>query len=173
MEQSQSMFTSAVRNQIPVLRTTGVGGNTLSAFHDALVNVDLGFYNLVRLSSVVPPNTGVDPTGKAQTPEGAWGDRLYCVYAVQYATEVGEEAWSGIGWVQRLDGKGGLFVEHEGPTEGYVRRSILTSLRDLVKGREDEFAPPDYVMHGVVCTGEPTCSMVIAPYETQSWAGAR
>jgi arginine decarboxylase len=162
-----------VYDQIPVVCATGTGGTTLAAFHDALVIADLGFYNLVRLSSVVPPGTSVDPTGKAPVPVGQWGDRMYCVYAEQRATEVGEQAWAGIGWVQRLDGGGGLFVEHEGTSEGFVAHAIETSLNDLVKGREDEFTAPDWVLNGAVCTGEPICSLVIAPYEAAPWAGNR
>lgn len=166
------MNTSAVNEQIPVLCATGTGNTTLSAFHEALVELDLGFYNLIRLSSVVPPNTSVDATGKAPAPVGEWGDKLYCVYAEQRATEVGEQAWAGIGWVQRLDGKGGLFVEHEGTSEAFVENAIRTSLQDLVRGREDEFTSGDWVLNGAVCEGDPICSMVIAPYETQGWAGA-
>ena len=167
------MNTSAVYDQIPVQCATGVGGTTLSAFHEALVELDLGHYNLIRLSSVIPPGTSVDGTGKAPAPVGEWGDKLYCVYAEQRATEVGEQAWAGIGWVQRLDGRGGLFVEHEGTSEQYVENAIRTSLRDLVRGREDEFTGGDWVLNGAVCAGEPVCSMVIAAYETQSWAGTR
>jgi arginine decarboxylase len=167
------MLTSAVHDQIPVVRATGTGGTTLSAFHEALVAVDLGHYNLVRLSSVIPPRTGVDATGKAPVPVGQWGDRLYCVYAEQRAASLGEQAWAGIGWVQRHDGGGGLFVEHEGNSEEFVTHAIRTSLRDLVAGREDEFTPPEWVLNGAVCTGEPVCSLVVAAYETAPWAGAR
>ena len=167
------MPSSAVSDQIPVLRATGTGGTTLAAFHHALVAVDLGHYNLVRLSSVVPPSTSVDATGKAAVPAGDWGDRMYCVYAEQRATEIGEQAWAGIGWVQRLDGKGGLFVEHEGTSEAFVEHAIRTSLAELVRGAEDQFTGGDWVLEGTVCTGEPVCALVIAPYESQSWAGAR
>src|SRR5688572_16746974 len=102
-------MTSAVYDQIPILCASGSGGTPLSAFHAALVEVDLGHYNLVRLSSVIPPGTSVDGTGKAPVPAGSWGDRMYCVYAEQHATEIGQQAWAGVGWVQRLDGGGGLF----------------------------------------------------------------
>ncbi|BBH71580.1 hypothetical protein ACTI_82650 [Actinoplanes sp. OR16] len=166
------MRSSAVYDQIPVVKVTGQGTTTLSAFHDALVQADLAVYNLVRLSSVIPPGTSVDATGKAPVPVGAWGDKLYCVYADQYATLPGEQAWAGIGWVQRLDGKGGLFVEHEGTSEGYVTQAIKNSLRDLIRGHEEGFTDPDFVVHGVVCESDPVCAMVIAPYETATWAGA-
>ena len=166
-------MSSAVRDQIPVLCATGIGGTSLSAFHHALVAGDLGHYNLVRLSSVVPPDTSVDGTGKAPVPAGEWGDKMYCVYAEQRATEVGEQAWAGMGWVQRLDGKGGLFVEHEGTSEQYVEHQIKTSLAELVRGEEDLYTEGDWVLQGTVCDGEPVCSLVIAPYESAPWGGAR
>jgi arginine decarboxylase len=164
--------TSAVRDQIPVVAAAGTGATSLAAFHAALVAVDLGHYNLVRLSSVIPPGTSVDATGKAPVPAGAWGDRLYCVYAERRATAVGAQAWAGIGWVQRLDGGGGLFVEHEGDDEDAVTETIRASLRDLVAGQEHLFTAPDWVLGGAVCTGDPVCSLVIAPYETAAWGGA-
>ncbi|GGK12706.1 pyruvoyl-dependent arginine decarboxylase [Pilimelia terevasa] len=167
------MSSSAVYATIPVVAATGAGGTTLSAFHDALVQVNLGHYNLIRLSSVVPPQTRVDASGAAAVPVGQWGDKMYCVYAAQWATEPGEEAWAGIGWVQRRDGKGGLFVEHEGTSERFVRKAILTSLADLVRGREDEFAEPELTMRGAVCDDGPLCVLVIAPYEAAAWAGDR
>ncbi|HKS99009.1 MAG TPA: pyruvoyl-dependent arginine decarboxylase [Rugosimonospora sp.] len=164
---------SAVGDEIPVVCASGTGGTELAAFHAALVEADLAYYNLVRLSSVIPPGTQVDRTGKAPVPHGGWGDRMYCVYAEQRATVPGEQAWAGIGWVQRLDGQGGLFVEHEGSSEELVTRSIETSLRDLVAGREDEFTGPDWVVNGVICADLPVCALVIAPYESASWGGAR
>lgn len=167
------MHTSAVRDQIPVLSATGTGGTTLSAFHEALVAVDLGHYNLIRLSSVVPPGTSVDATGKAPVPVGQHGDKLYCVYAEQRATEIGEQAWAGIGWVQHLDGRGGYFVEHEGTSEDFVTNAIRTSLQDIVGDQKDAFSDPDWVLNGAVCTGKPVCSLVVAAYETTTWAGAR
>ena len=162
---------SAVYDQIPVLCASGSGGTPLAAFHAALVTIDLGQYNLVRMSSSIPPGTSIDGTGKAYVPAGAWGDRMYCVYAERCATEVGEEAWAGMGWVQHLDSGGGLFVEHEGPDEMFVTDAIRASLRDLIAGQEDLFSGPDWVVNGVTCTGEPVSSLVIAPYESTPWTG--
>src|SRR4051794_40433892 len=154
------MTSFGVSGTIPVVSATGVGRTTLSAFHEALVAVDLGHYNIIRLSSVVPPHTEVDPHGKTPVPVGQWGDRMYCVYAAQWATEQGEQAWAGIGWVMRRDGQGGLFVEHEGTSEQFVRTAIETSLADLVRGREDEYVAAQLTLHGAVCDGDPVCSLV-------------
>ncbi len=162
------MSRSAVNSELPILKATGTGGTALAAFHNALVGVNLGHYNLIRLSSVIPPGTMIDATGTAPAPTGAWGDRLYCVYAEQRTTTPGEEAWAGIGWVQRLGG-GGLMVEHEGGSEAFVTDSITTSLRDMVAGSEEEFSAPDFVVNGAHCTSQPVCSLVIAPFEIASW----
>jgi arginine decarboxylase len=162
--------TTSVNGEMPILRSTGTGGTALAAFHSALVGVNLGHYNLVRLSSVLPPGTFVDATGTAPSPVGSWGDRLYCVYAEQRTTTPGEEAWAGIGWVQRLSGDGGgLMVEHEGGSEAFVTDSITTSLRDMVAGSEEQFSAPDFVVNGAHCTSQPVCSLVIAPFEIASW----
>jgi len=162
------MSRSAVNSELPILKATGTGGTALAAFHNALVGVNLAHYNLIRLSSVIPPGTLIDPTGTAPAPTGSWGDRLYCVYAEQRTTTPGEEAWAGIGWVQRFGG-GGLMVEHEGGSEAFVTDSILTTLYDMVQGCEADFGAPHFVVNGAHCTSKPVCSLVIAPFEMSSW----
>lgn len=165
-------MSSVVNDQIPVMAAASSGGTPLAAFHAALATVGLDHYNLIRLSSVVPPGTSVDRTGKAPAPSGGWGDKLYCVYAERRATVAGEQAWAGVGWVLRLDGQGGLFVEHGGYSEEAVARAVRASLDDMVAHSRYEFATPQWVLHGAICAGPPVCSLVIAPYETAPWAGS-
>lgn len=167
------MSNSVVYGQIPILRAAAAGRTALAAFHAALVEAGLAHYNLVRLSSVIPPGTGVDATGKAPAPAGRWGDRMYCVYAERSAKTPGEQAWAGVGWVQRLDGRGGLFVEHEGGDEESVTAAIRASLADMVAGAAGEYAPPDWVVHGLTCADRPVCALVIAPYEVAGWSGTQ
>jgi arginine decarboxylase len=167
------MSNSVIYSEIPILRAAADGRTELAAFHAALAQVGLAHYNLVRLSSVIPPGTGVDPTGKARAPAGAWGDRMYCVYASQSAKTPGEQAWAGVGWVQRVDGRGGLFVEHEGRDEEAVTALIRASLADMVAGAAEEYGPADWVVHGLTCVDLPVCALVIAPYEAAGWTGNR
>lgn len=136
------------------------------------MEVHLGHYNLVRLSSVIPPGVTVDPTAGVAEATDTWGDRMYCVYAEQRTNTPGEEAWAGIGWVQRLDGGGGLLVEHEGASEGFVAEAISTSLRDMIEGCEDQFTVADMIITGGRCHGEPICALVIAPFLAVPWTGA-
>ena len=73
--------------RIPILASTGSGPTALAAFDAALLGAGIANYNLIRLSSVIPPSTVIDATDGAPWRErGHWGDRLYCVYARQDAT---------------------------------------------------------------------------------------
>lgn len=173
-----------VPHRLPVLAATATARTELAAFHRALVAVGLGHYNLVRLSSVIPPHTEVGVGRLGQGPalptrwrgprpeelvDGHHGDRVYCVYA-ENATDVpGQEAWAGVGWTQRVDGQGGYFVEHHGPSAGAVLGDITTSLADMTSDEVVEFAPPEWVLEGVVCEDAPVCALVVVPYAVIGW----
>src|SRR5882724_3759646 len=105
--------------QIHVASGTGTGPTTLAAFDAALNDAGIANYNLLVLSSVIPPHTNVVVhDGRLdETLPGEWGDRLYVVRAEQRADQPGEQAWAGIGWVQDPETHKGLFVEHEGHDE--------------------------------------------------------
>lgn len=155
---------------IEVATGIGRGPTAIAAFDAALREAGVHNYNLIRLSSVVPPASEIKVLGAAAKPPGEWGDRLYVVYAAQHASLPGEEAWAGIGWVQQPGTRKGLFVEHEGPSEEMVRTAITLSLDSLTKGRDDEvFGPARSVVRGAVCEGEPLCALVVAVFESQSW----
>lgn len=149
----------------------GTGQTALSAFDAALRASGVENFNLVRLSSVIPPTAEVRKVTGDDQLLGEWGDRLYCVYAEQRAVNPGEEAWAGIGWVFRDDApdSGGLFVEHEGPSRDDVETSISKSLADLTAGRPQSFGPIQMQLAGTCCVDEPVCAIVVASYETESW----
>lgn len=156
---------------IEVACATGTGPTALAAFDSALRGTGIANYNLIRLSSVIPPATDVLPvTGPVSPPGGEWGDRLYVVYAEMHADAPGQEAWAGIGWVQQEDTGKGLFVEHEGRSEAQVRSDIERSLGSLVAGRPESFGPPRFAVHGAVSDGTPTCAFAVAVYESASWS---
>ena len=105
----------------------------LAAFDRALVAVGAANYNLIRLSSVIPPGSSVAVVPRVPPrPAACWGDRLYTVYAEQRAASPGEQAWAGVGWVQDDRTGAGLFVEHEGGSERAVRDQISASLAELL-----------------------------------------
>lgn len=155
---------------IEVTSAIGTGATTLAAFDRALLACGVGNFNLLRLSSVIPPETNVVPMSGAIDVMGDWGDRLFVVMAEERVDRPGREAWAGIGWVQHEETGRGLFVEHEGHSEDQVRSDIERSLSSLMEARSHvEFGPIQSVVRGARCEGEPICAMAVAVYEAAGW----
>lgn len=186
----------AARLSIRVVGATGRGPTTLAAFDDALSACGVHNFNLVRLSSVIPPFSTVRATMSApSTPSGAgrsagapselidltssefspidggWGDRLYAVWAFEGAQLLGQEAWAGVAWSQDEDGRG-LFVEHEGGSEAQVREELQASLTSICQSRGMGQLEQESVVVGCRCEGEPVGALVIAPFSSERWTVA-
>lgn len=162
------------REDWPIRLSAGVGRapTELAAFDAALRDVAVANFNLVRLSSVIPPGTRLEVCTEPVRPAGEWGDRLYVVVAEWRTAVVGDEAWAGIGWMQDPVTGAGLFVEHEGGSEDAVRGDITASLASLRAGRGevgDRLGPPQMLVQGATCEGEPVCALVMAVYESEPW----
>ena len=154
---------------------TGHGPTTLAAFDSALNSAGIANYNLIKLSSVIPPATELilhDDTIPENTLPGEWGDRLYVVMAERRQDAPNAEAWAGIGWVQDEATGKGLFVEHEGESEQHVRRDIEASLKTLMKTRGIDFGEIQMHVIGAVCVDEPVCAMAVAVYQASDWKNA-
>lgn len=151
----------------------GSGPTTLAAFDAALNDAGVANYNLLLLSSVIPPASKLTVHKDAIDPTllpGDWGDRLYVVMAEQRVETPNTEAWAGIGWVQDKQTGKGLFVEHEGNSEQTVRRDIEQSLNALMATRNVDFGEIHMEVVGKTCTYHPVCAMVIAVYQASDWS---
>ncbi len=155
---------------IKLSKGIGSGPTKLAAFDAALNHAGIANYNLLRLSSVIPPESQIQVSDKPlKDLPGNWGDRLYVVMAEQRVDTPNAEAWAGIGWVQdKATGKG-LFVEHEGNSEKTVRRDIKQSLEALMATRNVDFGPIHMEVVGKTCTHLPVCAMVVAVYQASDW----
>lgn len=158
---------------IGVYAGTGVGPTELAAFDHALVNAGVANFNLIYLSSVLPPNSDVTIADKPLEIQGAWGDKLYVVMAQKRTQDRHQEAWAGIGWVQDPVTKKGLFVEHEGHSENEVREDISSSLKALCENRNMEFGPVQMHVIGKKCVSLPVCALVVAVFESTGWETAQ
>lgn len=150
----------------------GSGPTKLAAFDSALNHAGVANYNLLRLSSVVPPKSEIIKSGSPIPEEampGKWGDRLYVVMAEKREDTPNAEAWAGIGWVQDKESGRGLFVEHEGESEQQVRRDIQQSLEALMATRNVDFGKINMQVIGKTCTHHPVCAMVVAVYQASDW----
>jgi arginine decarboxylase len=155
---------------IQVASGTGSGPTKLAAFDAALQTAGVANYNLIRLSSIVPPASKIIVHEGAVTKlAGNWGDRLYVVMAEHRIDTPNAESWAGIGWVQNEKTGQGLFVEHEGASKATVTRDIEQSLKSLIASRDMEFGPVHMKVTGITCVHAPVCALVIATFQPSSW----
>jgi len=153
----------------------GEGNTTLSAFDAALKEAGILNYNIIRLTSVIPPGTEVIeekwPNGPAEH-----GKKLYTVLSDIRTDLLGRAIAAGIGWYQDKDGRG-IFAEHtdiieslnEKEAERNVRQKIQATIEDLCKHRGYKFEQKKLKM--VVLSTEvinkPTCTLVAAVYQAE------
>lgn len=156
--------------KIHVASGVAEGPTELSAFDSALYAAGVANFNLLRLSSVIPPYAKI-MEHEESIPEivGEWGDRLYVVQADYRTSTPGVEAWAGIGWVVDANTGKGLFVEHEGENKEQVERQIQQSLQELMKTRGIDFGEIHMKVDGILCEHNPVCATVIAVYQSEPW----
>lgn len=140
----------------------GSGPTTLSSFDAALMAAGVTHWNLLHLSSVVPPDSDIVDE-LVVTPPEEFGQRRYVVMAHKYATAPGEQAWAGLGWCQDESRKG-LFVEITGSSREDVERDIAATLDSMKARRDFPLGPNQSKVTGVTCEGEPVCALVIAVF---------
>lgn len=148
----------------------GTGPTKLSAFDSALNHAGVANYNLLPLSSVIPPSSTIAVSDKPlKKLPGQWGDKLYVVMAERRESTPNREAWAGIGWVQDKKTGKGLFVEHDGESEKTVREDIRDSLHALMATRNVDFGEIHMKVVGSMCHRDPICALAVAVYESETW----
>lgn len=154
---------------IKIAKGTGTGDTKIAAFDAALFEAGIANYNLIRLSSIIPPNSQIE-IGKYETPPDEFGHKLYIVYASEIQVENGKEAWAGIGWTLAEGGEGkGLFTEHEGHSEQEVENLIQETLSNMVAYRDEQYGEIRSEVTGILCEGKPVCALVTAVYSSEGW----
>lgn len=161
---------------IKVVCGVGSGKTTLSAFDSALKSAGVYNYNLIALSSIIPPNSTVSKIKRYETPSEEFGYRLYVIKAEIRSEEAGKFIAAGLGWYQMGDNRG-LFCEHEikGETrvavESEIKLRIKNSLKDFTKFRGMRF--DEAKVHSAVSITQikdsPTCVLVLAVYQSEGW----
>jgi arginine decarboxylase len=155
---------------------TGEASTLLSSFDAALNNAGVYNYNLIPLSSVIPPRTQIKIIDRYESPEEEYGHKLFCVIAHERSNEIGKFIAAAVGWYQVEDGRG-VFVEHHiiGETreavESEINQRIHNSLRDLCDFRKYEFISERIGSKIEISevTENPACVLVIAVYESEGW----
>jgi arginine decarboxylase len=156
--------------KIRVSSGAGAGPTQLAAFDAALQAAGVAGYNIVRLSSVIPPHAVVREVNGNEPLNGTQGDIAFCVYAAAYASTPGEQAWAGMAWATRVDGLGaGLFVEHTAASESTIRRDLNATLEAMSSNRGNAYRQAGEIVFSAICVDHPVCALVVATYGTAGW----
>jgi arginine decarboxylase len=153
---------------IQIATGTGAGPTPLAAFDAALLDAGVANYNLLCLSSVIPP-ASVIRRGTYATPERDYGDRLYVVMARHQTETPGATAWAGLGWTQEPATGRGLFVELHGDDRARIEADVKATLDSMVASRPLRYGEIESAIVGAQCHGDPVCALAIAVYESQPW----
>src|SRR3990167_6953718 len=163
--------------KITVTAGSGTGSTTLSAFDAALKAAGIHNYNIIKLSSVIPPGSRV-VVEKWKNASTEHGKKLYTVLAEIRSDLLGRSLAAGIGWYQISDGRG-IFAEHHDiienlntqEAEDNVAKKIEATIRDLCKHRGYPFNKRNFktVVSSAEVKDKPTCTLVAAVYESQDF----
>lgn len=153
----------------------GQGKTLLSAFDGALFDAGVSNYNLLVLSSIIPPHTVIRQQ-KFKTPDEEYGHKLYVVMSEKRSRESGRFIGAAVGWCQEADGRG-VFVEHhfiensEEAVRSQLEDEVKRSLTDLCHLRGFSFTKEKMNIKMCVTkvTDTPSCVLVVAVYKAESW----
>ena len=148
---------------------TGTAPTELAAFDAALQEAGVAHFNLIRLSSLIPPGSRVRAPRTWPALAGGWGDRLYVVYADHRVSTPGSWACAGLGWVQDEDSGAGMLVEHCGDDEAAVEARLKATLEDLAGRRPGRFGPRSARITSIVCADDPVAAVVVAALRVEPW----
>src|SRR5262245_23015839 len=161
------------RRRPPALRITigagvGEGPTALAAFDAALVDAGVANYNLIALSSVIPPGaTLVRERHEASTSD--YGRRLYVVMSQRREERPGHVAHAGIGWIQDRASGCGLFVEMHGGDRPRLLHDLHATLDAMRTARPIDYGPAHTEIASAPCTERAVCALVVAVYACEPW----
>ena len=146
----------------------GRGPTSLAAFDTALLDAGVANYNLICLSSVIPPGAHI-VRKRWHTPAQEYGQRLYVVMSQMREDRPGHEAHAGVGWVRDKHKGHGLFVELHDHDRTRLEHDLHATLATMQRNRGVELGPVHTELASARCDGEPVCALVIAVYGSTPW----
>ncbi len=163
--------------KITVTSGSGEGETPLAAFDNALKDAGVYNYNLIKLSSVIPPNSEL-VLEKFRADKKEFGDRLYVVCAEERTDLIGRSIAAGIGWYQWEDGRGVFAEQHDivdsldnKEAEVNVASKLEKTVKNLCEFRGIKFDKKKLGMQISTKTvsDKPSCTLVIAVYKSSPW----
>jgi arginine decarboxylase len=146
----------------------GEGPTLLAAFDSALLDAGIANYNLICLSSVIPPGSVIERR-RWHTPREDWGRRLYCVRSQAREDRLGRSVHAGIGYVRDEATGAGLFVELHDEDRDRLDADLRSTLASMQRQRGIDFGEAHTEIASAACDGRPVCALVIAVYAAAAW----
>jgi arginine decarboxylase len=115
----------------------------------------------LRLSSLIPPGSGINVPQRWSALAGAWGDRPYAFNAEHRVSAPGEWVCAGLGWVQNVETGAAVLVEHQG-NESAVETQLQATLDDLTVRRPGRCSGAAWRIASAVCDIGPLVAVVVA-----------
>jgi arginine decarboxylase len=157
---------------LDVVITSGAGTapTELAVFDAALQQAGVAHFDLIRLSSLLPPGSRINVPQHWSALAGAWGDRLYAVDAEHRVSAPGERAWAGLGWVQNEETGAGLLVEHH-DDESAVEVQLKATLDDSAARRPGRCSGSAWRIASAVCDIDLLAAVVVvvAAMRVEPW----
>ena len=154
-----------MERNIFIVATAGVGCTPKSAFDDALFHGGIHNFNLIPLSSVIPPEASIIVT-ETYTGEIMPGTMQPVVMAHYSSEKPGQVISAGIGW--KLASEGGVFVEISGPWDGKTTEAKLeASVDELARRRQNWnwLQPSQTQVMETTVEDKAACALVCAVYD--------
>lgn len=154
--------------RITLACSTGRGPTELAAFDAALLDAGVANYNLICLSSVIPPGSELE-FARFRTPAAEYGQRLYVVMSQMRECRPGRSVHAGIGWARDPGNGQGLFAELHDGDRARLEHDLRATLASMQDNRGTVLGPTEIRIASTACEAEPVCALVIAVYGSEPW----
>lgn len=144
----------------------GEGLTKISAYDSALIDAGIGNFNIIYLSSIIPPRSNIK-LEKLNLRNDLTGHKLFAVISHIELDEIGQIAYSGLGWLFDEE-KGGLFVEYSSNKYEETYTYIDNSLNSMNRSRQINSKATIKIID-VECIKNPVSAVVAAVYNIQGW----
>lgn len=148
--------------------TFGIGEGTtkLSAFDSALFDAGIANFNLIYLSSVIPPGSNIIER-KLNWNNQHIGKKLYVVASQTIVDEIGKTGFVGLGWINNKN-SGGIFAEFSSNNRIKTISYIQSTLKSMNTHRSLKGSPNIKIIN-ITCRKKPVCAIIAAVYEIENW----
>ncbi len=144
------------------------GQTRLAAFDQALHEANIGNYNLIKVTSIVPPGSTISVRRYGFRPI-EFGHKAYVLLSSGIEVKTGCEIWAGLGWLTEKSSARGIIVEQKANTRERVICKIEDTLTCMRSYRSYLDSEIECKIIGGKCEGRPICALVCAVFNIESW----